>query len=87
MRYNTRIKKLSKKINETTEADSEVVIDVQICNSQKFIKDYSTYMAKRKLGMIKLGGATHIFACHPETKEKYENLSIEQAKSILKKYK
>jgi len=61
------------------------VIQVKICESSEIEKDYRLFKARKKLGLIDFKEPEQIFVTGDEAMEnKYANLSIEEARQIIK---
>lgn len=80
MNYKSRIRKIEKK---STVSHGAVVIEVKI--GDECGNDYAIYRARKKLGLISPNEKPReIFVVGPEKEERYDDMTVEQAKEILK---
>jgi hypothetical protein len=82
MRYSSRIKQLEKR---TSKGNGEVHIKVARYDSNdNFDERYALFQARKVLGLVSFDEQQRtIFVCGPETKARYENMTVAQAKKIL----
>ena len=82
MKYNSRIRQIEKK---SAASNGDIVIEVNIGSDEDFDNDYAIYRARKKLGLISPNEKPkQIFVVFPETEELYDDMTVEQAKEILK---
>ncbi len=82
MNYSCRIKQLEKKSNK---GSGEVHIEVARYDSNdNYDERYALFQARKVLGFVSFDELQRtIFACGPETKARYENITVAQAKKIM----
>ena len=83
MNFAGRIKQLEKKTNK---GKGEVHIEVARYDSnEKFDEKYAVHRARQVLGIRHADGRTEtIFIVDPDTEAKFQDMTVKQAKAILK---
>ncbi|WP_024333223.1 hypothetical protein [Desulfotignum balticum] len=80
MNYKSRIRQIEKK---STASNGDIVIEVRV--GDECGNDYAIYRARKKLGLISPNEKPkQIFVVGPEEEERYDDMTVEQAKEILK---
>ena len=80
MNYKSRIRQIEKK---STASNGDIVIEVSI--GDECGNDYAIYRARKKLGLISPNEKPkQIFVVGPEEEERYDDMTVEEAKEILK---
>lgn len=84
MSYSSRIKQVEKKAEQ---GDGTVDITVEHCfdPDRDIEQEYAAFRARRVLGIRPAAGEVeHIIVVGPKLKEKYRNMTPEQAKEVLR---
>lgn len=84
MRYASRIKQVEKKAGK---GDGTVHIEVsRYGDNDNFDEQYAAHRARQVLGIRPADGwAQTIFVVGPETEAKYQDMTVKQAKAILRR--
>ena len=86
MKYNGRLNQLEKKSRRGDNNSVKIKVARYRADDSTFEKCYALFQARLKLGLVTLDEPQKIFAGGEHIKELYKNLTIDQAKKIIKEF-